>query len=187
MTPAAPRRDGARAIAVAGVGNILYGDEGVGVYAAHYLRRAFGFEPEIEIADGAALGFSLLDLFQDRTTVIVLDALQADASPGTVFRLPTEMLLDLDPSMRPTAHEVDPIQALQLVRGLGRDTDLVLLGIVPHDASQMSLGLTEPLFAAFPRLIEAAISEIRGWGVHAERRSGITLEEVVAGMVRQAA
>ena len=178
---------GTPTISVVGVGNILYRDEGVGVYAARYLQQAYGFAPDIEVADGAALGFSVMDFFEESATVIVLDALLADADPGAVYRLPTERLLDLGPDVSPTAHEVDLIQVLKRARALGQSTEMVLLGIVPQDTSQMALGLTPRLAAAFPRFVEAALSEIRARGVRAERLRAMSLEDVVEGLVGHAA
>jgi Ni,Fe-hydrogenase maturation factor len=105
-------------LSVVGVGNTLYRDEGVGVYAAHYLRRAFTFTPKIEIADGALLGFSLM----------------------------------------------------------------VLVGIVPSDASHMGMGLTSALADAFPRFVDAAAAEIRAHGVCAEQVRPIALDDVVEGL-----
>ena len=106
-------------ISVVGVGNVLYRDEGVGVYAALYLQQAFRFTPQIEVADGALLGFGLMDFFGDERTVIVLDAVLAEREPGTVYRLPTDRLLDLGPEVTPTAHEVDPIYLLKRARASG--------------------------------------------------------------------
>jgi hydrogenase maturation protease len=177
----------AQRLSVVGVGNILYGDEGVGVYAACYLQHACRFEPEIEVADGAALGFSLMDFFDDGATVIVLDALLADAGPGTVYRLPTEQLLDLVPDFTPTAHEVDPIHLLKRTRALGARTEMVLLGIVPQNTSDMAVGLTPALAAAFPRFVEAALDELRAQGVCAERLRAMSLDDVVEGLVSHAA
>jgi hydrogenase maturation protease len=174
-------------ISVVGVGNILYRDEGVGVYAARYLQQAYRFEPPIEVADGAALGFSVMDFFEDSSTVIVLDALLAGAAPGTVYRLPTERLLDLGPDVTPTAHEVDPIHVLKRARALGQSTDMVLLGIVPQDASQMAVGLTPTLAAAFPRFVDAALDEIRAHGVRAEPLRAMSLHDVIEGLVSSAA
>jgi hydrogenase maturation protease len=173
-------------LSVVGVGNILYRDEGVGVYAASYLQRAYRFEPEIEVADGAALGFSLMDFFDDGATAIVLDALLADTGPGTVYRLPTERLLDLGRDFTPTAHEVDPIHLLKRARALGQRTDMVLLGIVPQDTSNMAVGLTPALAAAFPRFIDAALEEVRARGVQPERVRELSLDDVITGLVRHA-
>jgi hydrogenase maturation protease len=174
-------------ISVVGVGNILYRDEGVGVYAARYLQQAYRFVPEIEVADGAALGFGLMDFFDDGSTVIVLDALLAEAGPGAVYRLPTERLLDLGPEVSPTAHEVDPIQLLKWARALGESPDVVLLGIVPEDATQMAVGLTPALADAFPRFVDAALREIRARGVCAERVRAMSLDDVIAGLVSRTA
>jgi len=177
----------AQRLSVVGVGNILYCDEGVGVYAARYLQQACRFDPEIEVADGAALGFSLMNFFDDGATTIVLDALLADAAPGAVYRLPTRRLLDLGPDFTPTAHEVDPIHLLKRARALGARTEMVLLGIVPQHTSDMMVGLTPPLAAAFPRFIDAALDEIRARGVSAERLRHLSLNDVIEGLVSHAA
>ena len=187
MTPTEDPAGGARRISVVGVGNILYRDEGAGVYAARYLQQAYRFTPEIEVADGAALGFSLMDFFEGSSTVIVLDALLADAEPGAVYRLETERLLDLGPEVTPTAHEVDPIHLLKRARAFGHSTEMVLLGIVPEDTSQMALGLTPALEAAFPWFVDAGLCEIRARGVCAERVRAMSLDQVIEGLVTRAA
>jgi hydrogenase maturation protease len=179
--------DRAAKISVVGVGNILYRDEGVGVYAALYLQQSYRFTPEIEVADGAVLGFSLMDFFEGSSTVIVLDALLADADPGVVYRLATEQLLDLGPAVTPTAHEVDPILLLRRAHALGQAPEMVLLGIVPEDTSQMAVGLTPALVTAFPRFADAVLDELCAWGVHSERVHDVSLADVVEGLVTHAA
>ena len=67
---------------VVGMGNILFRDEGVGVYAAHALRRCFSFDPEIVIEDGGLAGFNIMHMIFDPASVIVLDALSTDAPAG---------------------------------------------------------------------------------------------------------
>ena len=157
------------------------------MYAAHYLQQAYRFAPKIEVADGAALGFGLMDFFDDGSTMIVLDALLADAGPGTVYRLPREELLDLGPDVRPTAHEVDPIHLLKRAHALGQSPEVVLLGIVPEEASEMAIGLTPTLAAAFPRFVDAALDEIRARGVRAECVRNMSLDDVIEGLVSRAA
>ena len=87
---------------VVGMGNILYRDEGIGVYAARYLQAAYRFSPEIDVVDGATLGFGLMELFESGAKIIVLDALMTNAPAGTIYRLPREELLNLGPSCRKT-------------------------------------------------------------------------------------
>ena len=56
-----------------GVGNILFMDEGIGVYAAKLLACNYTFTPEIEIIDGGTLGFKLMDYLSDYEKVIILE------------------------------------------------------------------------------------------------------------------
>jgi hydrogenase maturation protease len=171
---------------VIGMGNILFRDEGVGVYAARCLRTAFRYTPAIEVADGAALGFGVMDFFQPsprRQRLLILDAMLADDKPGAIYRLRGDQLVDIGLAMRPTAHEVDPIQLLKLAAALGEAPELTLIGIVPSDARELAVGLTPELEAAFPRFVDAAIAELRGFGIQAEPTRVVSLGEVIGGLV----
>jgi hydrogenase maturation protease len=168
---------------VVGMGNILYRDEGVGVFAARCLQTAYRFSPAINVVDGATLGFGLMDLFEGGAKIIVLDALVTDAPAGTVFRLPRAKLLELGPSIQPTAHEVEPLELLKLAQVLGEPPDMVLLGIVPADAKTMALGLTPELEAAFPAYVDAVLSEIRAAGVQTEHVRQLSCAQIVESLV----
>ncbi|HEY5989182.1 MAG TPA: hydrogenase maturation protease [Streptosporangiaceae bacterium] len=171
---------------VIGMGNILFRDEGVGVYAAHYLRAAYRFTPAIEIADGATMGFGLMNYFQlagPPARLLILDALLADDQPGAVYLLANDQLTSIGPTMRPTAHEVDPIQLLKLATAFGRPPEMSLLGIVPADTSELAVGLTPELSAAFTRYVDAAIAELGACGVRAEQVRSVSLDDVIGELV----
>lgn len=185
------------------MGNMLYGDEGMGVYAARCLQGCYRFTPEVEVFDGATLGFGLMDLFlsprnqrpsrdfvgapeQKDNKVIVLDAIAADAPPGTMYRLSRRELLDLGPSVQPTAHEVEPLELLKLAEVLGQPPDLVLLGIVPADAQTMAVGLTPSLEAAFPAFVDLALDELGRSGIRAERIADRSFARIVESLVTRA-
>lgn len=136
------------------------------------------------MADGALLGFGLIDFFEHGSTVIVLDALLADADPGAIYRLPTGKLVDLGPDVSPTAHEVDPIHLLKRAHALGQSPEMVPLGIVAEDASKIAVGLTPALAAAFPRFVDAALDEIRARGIRAERVRNMSLVDVIGELSR---
>lgn len=169
-------------VVVLGVGNILYGDEGAGVFAAHALQRSFRWTPEVEIVDGATLGFDMFDVFRRARTVIVLDALATEAAPGSIFRLPAEQLLQLGPEFRPTAHEVDPIQLLRMAPLFGPPPDMVLFGVVPASTG-LGVGLSPPLGRSFDRLLAAAVSELASRGVTGEQVGPVDLDGVISSVV----
>jgi hydrogenase maturation protease len=171
---------------VVGMGNILYHDEGIGVYAARYLQAAYRFTPDIDVVDGATLGFGLIELFEAGSRIYVLDALAADARPGTIYRLSQEQLLELGPGVQPTAHEVEPLELLKLAQVLGDPPEMVLMGIVPADAQTMAVGLTPQLEAAFPAYIDAVVAELRARGFEAELLRNLSLGDVIESLVTRA-
>lgn len=61
---------------VLGIGNILLGDEGVGVHIVHELQK-MDFSSSILFVDGATAGFKLLTLFENykNSSFIIIDAL----------------------------------------------------------------------------------------------------------------
>lgn len=180
----APRPQGGGAVIVLGMGNILYGDEGVGVYVAHAIQRCFRCTPEVEVLDGGTLGFDMIGVFYRASILIVLDALAADAAAGSVFRLTADQLEHLGPRVRPTAHEVDPLHLLKMAPLVGTPPDLVLLGIVPANTSDLAVGLTAALADAFPRLVDAAVGELRAQGIQVEPVATLPVHEVIADLVR---
>ena len=126
-----------------------------------------------------------MDFFEAGATVIVLDALLADGAPGTIYRLGTDRLLDLGRDVIPTAHEVDPVHLLKRARALGERLEMVLLGIVPADASQMALGLTPALADAFPAVRRRGrVGDPRPWR---SRRADSTRCSLVDDVVDRAA
>ena len=72
-----------RRIVVLGLGNSLLTDDGVGVQAIRQLR-AEPADAAVELVDGGTLNFTLLQYLEDAPAMIVIDAADLDARPGTV-------------------------------------------------------------------------------------------------------
>ncbi|MFP3946925.1 MAG: hydrogenase maturation protease, partial [Archaeoglobaceae archaeon] len=72
-------------IAVIGIGNILLGDEGVGVRIVEELRKS-DLPENVEVHDGATSGIALLNFLVDKDKVIIVDAVKGGEEPGTVYQ-----------------------------------------------------------------------------------------------------
>jgi len=71
-------------ILVLGIGNTLLSDEGVGVHVLHALVQLTPPLPEqVELLDGGTLSFTLAGPIQDADALMVVDAAQLGAAPGT--------------------------------------------------------------------------------------------------------
>jgi hydrogenase maturation protease len=151
-------------ILVLGIGNILLKDEGVGVHAVRELtaRAERGGPPgrgDVELYDGGTFGIDLLDTLANRRTVIVIDAVRADAAPGTVLRFTAA---DLVRPGRPdlSLHQVGLFETLAMARQLGcAPEEVVIFGVVPM-ALEPGLELSPEVAAVVPRVIDLVLAEL---------------------------
>ena len=72
---------------VLGLGNILLGDEGVGVRVVERLLERYDFPEGVRVMDGGTLGLDLLPYVEDASRLLVVDAVQARKPPGTLVRM----------------------------------------------------------------------------------------------------
>lgn len=70
-------------ILIMGIGNVLMGDEGVGVHAIKRLEKS-GLPENIDLLDGGTGGFHLLSYLEDYREVIMIDATMDGKTAGTI-------------------------------------------------------------------------------------------------------
>lgn len=138
-------------VLVLGVGNVLMGDDGLGVHAL----RALG-EGDLCGADALELGTSLVDCFPElegRRHVVALDAVEAGGLPGTLYWLDREQLIRAR-SGRLTLHDGDLLDALDLAGLRGYRPVLHVAGMEPFCTQNWSMELSAPVRAAFPAYLD---------------------------------
>lgn len=72
-------------VRIIGIGNTLMGDDGVGVKVAEFLQQR-DLGPDIEVICGGTDGMALSHHFQGVDSVLVVDAIGVDDTPGSVYR-----------------------------------------------------------------------------------------------------
>ena len=143
---------------VLGIGNILLGDEGVGVRIIEALRER-AMPEDVEVADGGTGGADLVDLMADRRKVIVVDAAEFDGRPGDILRFTAA---DLGPreSVGLSLHDLGLAEALTMMRHLGCEPEeVVVFGIKPKRIAP-GLDLTTEVAAAIPKVVELVLAEL---------------------------
>lgn len=163
---------------VIGVGNILFKDEGIGVYAAKYLERNYAFTPEVEIIDGATLGFRLMTYFQEYKRVYIIDTISIKDEPGSIYKVPADELLGLG-TYRQTAHEVEIVEMLEICSLLESIAEVSVFGIVPEDIASVEISLTEAMVKNFDALNEQVLAELKNIGYTYEKKNDISLDGII--------
>jgi hydrogenase maturation protease len=166
--------------AVIGVGNILFMDEGVGVYASRMLEENYVFEPGIEIIDGGTLGFKLMDYFEAYDKVVILDTVSIDDSPGSVYKLPAEALMGLG-DYRQTVHEVEVVGMLEICSMLDKMAEVTVVGIIPEDIQSVEINLTDTLKEGLPILVAQTVQTLQEAGITVRPKScQQKIDEIIA-------
>lgn len=124
---------------VLGLGNILMGDEGVGVHVLRALEK-HPLPPGVECLDGGTGGMILLEPMQKAGRIVMIDA-AADGNPiGTVTRITPRFSRDYPPTL--TAHDVGVKDVLDIFYMLGGDCDVVLYAVTIDPQQPISLELS---------------------------------------------
>ena len=66
---------------VLGLGNPLFGDDGVGIEVVARLRARYEWPEDVAVVDGGTLGLRLVPLLEEAERAILVDAIAADAPP----------------------------------------------------------------------------------------------------------
>jgi hydrogenase maturation protease len=149
-------------IVVMGLGNILLGDEGLGIHAVRALEKRFR-RPQIVYYDGGTRGLSLLPFMEEASHLMILDAVRTQKEPGTLVEIGDEDLSASIP-LKFCAHDIALQDLLTLLR-LRNEANLksiVLLGLVPR-VFTFSTELSPEIQESLPELIRRAEKTLEGW------------------------
>lgn len=172
-------------IAVVGVGNVLFTDEGVGVYASKYLEANYSFSKGVDIIDGGVLGFRLMPFFQDYDYVILIDTISIEDEAGSIYKLPKDAMLGLG-SYRKTAHEVEVVEMLEICTFLDKCADVTVIGMIPEDIETVACSLTPKLVANFDEYIKTILDTLNSIGAtYTKQEKQIPLQTIIDDFFNQ--
>jgi hydrogenase maturation protease len=136
-------------VLVAGVGNVLLGDDGFGVEVVRRLRD-HALPDSVRLIDagirGIHLAYEILDGGYD--TMILVDAASRGEAPGTVSLIEPSLGVEDVVAAPADAHGMTPDAVLGLLRALGATSGRVLIvGCEPASVEE-GVGLTPPVARA---------------------------------------
>lgn len=145
-------------IVVLGVGNLLRSDEGVGVHAARQL--AAGALPDgVDVIDAGVAVADALSAYKSIGKLIVVDAVDAKAQPGSVFRFRPRDVQRRQALLR-SLHELDLFDALDLARHGGCTVgEVIVVGVQPKTVD-WGLELSPEVQARLPDVVNLVAAEL---------------------------
>lgn len=142
-------------ILVMGIGNLLIGDEGVGVHAVRALSKT-PLPDDVDLLDVGTAFIDAIVHVDDRRHIIILDAVKGGGRPGTVYRI--EVKPDDYARESTSLHGMSILNMLRFAR-VDLPETVTIFGIEP-EVIDWSMDLSDTVAAAKPLLVEAVLSEI---------------------------
>lgn len=146
---------------VLGIGNLLMGDEGVGVHALRAFERE-QWPAGVTLLDGGTGGFHLLEHLTGYPRLVMVDATMDGARAGTVSVLRPRYASDFPRAL--TAHDIGLRDLVESAALLGALPEVTLVTVSIEEIRSMVTDLSPEVAAAIPeverRVREALAGEI---------------------------
>lgn len=156
---------------ILGIGNSLLSDEGAGIQVLDYLREHYPGLPDVTLLDGGTLSFTLLPYIEDAANLIVADAAELEAAPGSVEVFRGDAMDRFAGRPRRSVHEVSLADLLAISRLTGTLPDNRALIAVQPQHIDWGSQLSGPVAAALPLVARRVVDLARQWapGIPAAR------------------
>ena len=169
-------------ILVLGIGNILFGDEGIGVHLINYLDEKYEFKGphQVDLIDGGTLAQRLIPIIVEYDKVFIFDTVDVDdAEIGDVYFFD---FLDVPEcvSWQGSAHEVEMLQTLEMIHMMGDLPETKIIGVVPYVIGEdTTFTITEPVLKAAKLMEKILINELKKLGVEVKiKNPDVNLQEI---------
>ncbi len=148
-------------ILVLGVGNILMADEGIGVHVVREMSFLEELPENVELLDGGTSALDLIPYLQGKKKIVIIDCVETDDPPGTIYRLVPEDLEDIKTFTISSMHQIALPETIKFSRLLGNDAEIVIIGVAPKCYSEYRMEISPELAAVVPRIIEIVLEVIK--------------------------
>lgn len=148
---------------VLGIGNVLMGDEGVGVHAVRQIDGTL--PPHVTVLDGGTGGFHLLGEIADHNPIFLIDATSDGRPAGTVSVARPKYASDFPRTL--TAHDIGLRDLIEAAAMTGVLPDITLITVSIDEVEPMVIDLSPAVRAAIPAvrsLIDRLVSDEAGGG-----------------------
>ena len=159
-------------ILVLGIGNILFGDEGVGVHLTNLIDEKYEFlsdEHTVTCVDGGTTAQLLIPIIAEYDYVIMIDCVDViDGSIGDVFFFD---FADVPEAVtwQGSAHEIEMLQTLQMMDILGDRPPVKICGVVPFVIGEnTTFEMTEEVINGSKIMENKILSHLKELGVEAK-------------------
>ena len=122
---------------IIGLGSPFYHDDGIGIFLLEQLEKQKPpYLVHYDLIDGGTGGFNLLHYLDSYAFVMIIDAVDFSAKPGSLQFFTPEQVQTLKKNTAKSAHCHDFLQIIDTARKMNRlPKNLIIAGIQPADTT----------------------------------------------------
>lgn len=168
-------------ILILGIGNILFGDEGIGVHFINYIEKKYRFEGEhgIELVDGGTLAQRLIPIIEEYHHLIIIDTINAHGvKAGEVYFFDFDAVPDAV-NWQGSAHEVEMLQTLNMMDLAGVRPPTMIMGVVPTVIEAIEFSLSQAVADAVPLMEKTLLEYLKTMGLNAVKEAEVDMQEIL--------
>ena len=175
-------------ILLLGIGNLLFGDEGVGVHFVNYIHEKYRFdgEHEVKIVDGGTLAQRLIPIMVEYEHVVIIDTINAPGvKAGEVYFFNFNAVPD-SVNWQGSAREVEMLQTLTMMDLVGDRPDTMIMGIVPTIIEITEFSLSASVTKSISLMENTLLDHLASLGVIVVKKEDILMSSIVSNSYRSA-
>jgi hydrogenase maturation protease len=151
-------------VTVLGIGNLLMGDEGVGIHLIRTLEESYTFSPSINLIDGGTTGLDLIPYFEDCKKMIIIDAVDSQKEPGYIETLFNEEI-HFRFNTKLSLHHAGLADVLSVIKLTDIPSpDMMLIGIQPKIV-EMGIELSDVISDKMEMTLSIVIEKLKEWKI----------------------
>ncbi|MBO8169508.1 MAG: hydrogenase maturation protease [Thermoanaerobacteraceae bacterium] len=137
---------------VVGLGNLLLGDEGIGLHVIQQLSKQ-QLPRDVQVLDGGTLGPALIGYLEGVEQLYLIDAMKNGGRPGSIYVLAAEEV-DWEKNSTPLSmHQLGVTETVALARKVGFDRPITIIGVEPEHIGY-GVELAPSVKKSMPRVVE---------------------------------
>jgi hydrogenase maturation protease len=168
-------------ILVLGIGNLLFGDEGIGVHFINYIGEKYRFDGEhqIDIVDGGTLAQRLIPIIVEYDHVVIIDTINAPGvNAGEVYFFNFDAVPDAV-DWQGSAHEVEMLQTLNMMDLAGDRPPTMIMGVVPTVIEATEFSLSDGVASAVPLMEKTLLDHLRTIGIQGVKKAEVDIKSIL--------
>jgi hydrogenase maturation protease len=141
---------------IVGMGNLIYRDEGIGVHVIEKMKE-MELPGHVELLDIGTSTMDLISYLEGVEKLIVIDAMKAGGTPGTIYKCRPQDLLPTEEGPV-SLHDIGLLETLDMAKKKELEMDTVVIGVEPKVLG-WGMELSDEVKSKIPTIIEAVLKE----------------------------